>query len=289
VNRFILGTFVTAILASTGWASDKVVYRIGLPPSAFRDVPPVLLAFAGQPFQDLMKDQTGLDGEVVMNLEAMSIAKALDEGKLHLGVFQGHEYAWARAKYPNLLPLVCTIERPKEVQAFLLVRHDSKAVNLGDLKGSKLALGTSVKDHARLFLEKRRADEMGGGNFGSTEEVATVHDAIHKVIKGEADLTAADFAAWNYFQKLYPGLSQNLKVLARSEMFPPMILAYKKGAVDDAILKNFREGFQTAHQTAKGARMMTAIRIERFEAIPDGFDDAVKACLKAYPRPLAEK
>ena len=31
--------------------------------------------------------------------------------------------------------------------------------------------------------------------------------------------------------------------------------------------------------------MMTAIRVERFEAIPDGYEDALKACRKLYPMP----
>ena len=58
-----------------------------------------------------------------------------------------------------------------------------------------------------------------------------MHDAIHKVIDEEADVTVADQAAWRYFQKLYPGASQNLKVLAESSVFPPTVIAYKKGAM----------------------------------------------------------
>src|SRR5439155_4197512 len=74
--------FVPAI----GRADDKDVYRIGIPKSAFRDVPPALLSFAGMPFKDLMKSQTGLDGEVILDPDAMNIARQMDSGKLQLGV-----------------------------------------------------------------------------------------------------------------------------------------------------------------------------------------------------------
>ena len=121
-------------LPSAGRAGDRDVYRIGIPKSASRDVPPSLLSFAGMPFKDLMKSQTGLNGEVVMDSDAMNIARMLESDKLQLGVFLGHEFAWVREKHPTLEPIVCTVPRPKEIRAFLLVRWDNKAENLSDLK-----------------------------------------------------------------------------------------------------------------------------------------------------------
>ncbi|HJZ92003.1 MAG TPA: PhnD/SsuA/transferrin family substrate-binding protein [Gemmataceae bacterium] len=270
-------------------AGDKAVVRIGLPRSIFRDVPPALLTFAGQPFNELMKAQTGLDGEVVNEPDAVTIAREIDAGKVHLGVFMGHEFAWARQKYPDLEPIVCSVPKPREIQAFLLVRWDSKVASLGDLKGCKLTLATTTRDHARLFLEKRRTDEMSGGAFCSTDKTTTVHDAIHKVIDGEADVTVADLASWSYFQKLYPGKSQNLKVLAKSEVFPPTVIAYKKGGVDDAVVKKLRDGLLTAHQSPKGARLMNTIKVERFDHPPAGYEEALKECLKVYPAPVIDR
>jgi ABC-type phosphate/phosphonate transport system substrate-binding protein len=286
VTRLLLAAVAALLVSDPGRAGDtKPVYRIGLPGSAVRDVPPALLALAGLPFEELWKDQTGLDGEVVQDPDTANVVRALDSGKLQFGVLQGHEYAWAQEKYPALVPLVCSIDRPKELQAVLLVRHDSKAKTLGDLKGGKVAIGANLRDHARLFLDNRRADEMAGASFAGTEKTETVHDAIHKVIAGDADVAVADHAAWSYFQKLYPGPSKNIKVLARSGDFPATVLVYKKGALDEEVVKKIKQAFLTAHQTTKGARMMTAIRVERFEAIPDGYEDSLKACRKLYPMP----
>jgi ABC-type phosphate/phosphonate transport system substrate-binding protein len=283
----LAATVVVALAAGPGRADDKQIYRVGIARSAFRDVPRTLLPFAGQPFQDLVKVQTGLDGRVTLDSEWAAVVRDLNDGKVHLGVLQGHEYAWAREKFPDLQPLVCSMNRTKEVLAFLLVRHDCEA-SLAELKGRRLVLATTLKDHARMFLAKRQAEEEGGRGFRSVAKADTVHEAIEKVIDGEADLTVADHAAWNSFQKLHPGRSRNLKVLGKSEEFPPAALVYKKGGIDEAALKTLRDGFLTAHQTARGGRLMGLIRVEKFDVVP-GYEEMVKKCLKAYPAPPAEK
>jgi ABC-type phosphate/phosphonate transport system substrate-binding protein len=283
---FFAATLAVILLPGALSAEDKVVYRIGVPRSVFREVPPALVSFAGQPFKDIMKAQTGLSGEVSIEPDAMTVAKAIAAGKMRLGVFLGHEFAWIKQKYPKLEPIVCTVPRPKQIQAMLLVRYDCKAANLGELKGSRLAMATTLRDHARLFLEKRRSDEMGDGTFCSTEKADTVHNAIHKVIDGEADVTVADFAAWNYFQKLYPGLSQNVRVLSQSDVFPPTVIAYETGTIDESTLKAIRDGLITAHENSKAMRMLNLIRVDRFDAVPEKYDEDLKRCLKTCPAPI---
>ena len=41
----------------------------------------------------------------------------------------------------------------------------------------------------------------------------------------------------------------------------------------------------TAHQSKQGGRLMGMIKVDKFDKMPDGYDDALKACLKAYPVP----
>jgi ABC-type phosphate/phosphonate transport system substrate-binding protein len=288
VPRLVSVIGLVLLVASSSLAGEPTVYKIGIPKSVFRDVPPALVAFAGEPFKALMKAQTGLDGEVMLDGEALGVAREINDGKLRLGVFFGHEFAWAKEKFPDLEPLVCTVPRPREMEAVLLVWWDSKAASLADMKRKKLALAKNGRDHARLFLERQKAQHLADG-FVSTETVDTVHDAIHKVLNGDAEVALADGAAWNYFQKLYPGPSQNLKVLARSDVFPPTVVAYKKGALDDAVVAKIREGLLTAHESSKGAKLMNLIKLDRFEEVPTGYDDMLKACRKAYPTPAAQK
>jgi ABC-type phosphate/phosphonate transport system substrate-binding protein len=290
VIRVMFAAAAAAALAtSVAPAADPVVYRIGIPKTAFRNVPTELQGAATLPFKDLMKAQSGLDSEIIRPADAVAVARALDEGKLAIGMLRGHEFGWAKDKCPDLVPLVCAIEKPKEIRAYLLVRHDRKADGLGDLKGGKLAMTDTLKDHARMFLAKRKADEMRGGGFAETVKTATVHDAIHKVIDGGADVTASDQAAWIHFQKLYPGASGNVRVLSESDEFPPTVLVIKKGGMDDATVRTIREGFLAAHKSAKSSRLLTFMRVDRFVEIPTGYEEAAAECKKEYPAPPVDE
>lgn len=270
-------------------AESKEQVKIGIPRSIFRDVPPALLTFANQPFKDLMMAQTGLSGDIVNDADAMNIAKMLTDGKLQLAVLLGHEYAWAKNKYPELDAIVCAVPKPKEVQAFILVRHDCKGSSLADMKGSKLVIPSGLRDHAKLFFEKRKSEEMGTETFCSIVKSGTVHDSIHKLIEGDADVTVTDAASWSYFQKLYPGPAQNVKVMAKSDVFPPTVVVYKKGGISAETLEKFREGMLTAHKNSKGQKMMTTIKMERFDSLPSNYNEMVTECLKNYPLPLRDR
>jgi ABC-type phosphate/phosphonate transport system substrate-binding protein len=102
-------------------------------------------------------------------------------------------------------------------------------------------------------------------------------------------LTVADHVSWTSFQKLHPGTTRALRVLGQSEDFPPAVLVYKEGGLDETALARLRDGLLTAHKTAKASRLMGLIRVEKFDAVPAGYEEAVRACLKAYPAPPPEK
>src|SRR5262249_4473014 len=113
-----------ALVSANANAGDNTVYKIGIGKNSFRDVPKELVSFAGLPFQELVKDQTGLDGQMVQDTDAMTVAKRIDEGELQFGVLYGYEYGWAQEKYPDLKPLIISIHRPKKLTAVILVRSD---------------------------------------------------------------------------------------------------------------------------------------------------------------------
>src|SRR5262245_45466183 len=83
--------------------SDPV--RIGMIGTLFRDVPEATVQTMMQPFGALMESQTGVNGLLVPSGDAESMGQELASDKLHLGVFHGIEFAWARQKFPELRPL----------------------------------------------------------------------------------------------------------------------------------------------------------------------------------------
>ncbi len=283
---FACSVLLTQVLVASAAEPTKESVAIGIPRSIFRDIPPALLTFANQPFLDLMKTQTGLKGTVKNDPDAMTLAKDLDDKKLDLVVFLGHEYAWAKAKYPTLEALVVATPRPKEIRAYVLVRQDSKLTQITDLKGQKVAVPKTSRDQAKLFFDKKLAEnDISTASFGESIKADTVENALHMVVDGDADATFVDHASWNYFQKLHPGRSSNLKELAKSDLFPPTVIAYKKGSLDEATLKKLRDGLLTAHDTKKGQILMQTIKLEKFDTVPEKYNDTLKECLKQYPAP----
>ena len=153
-----LGAFQASLPAeetaeeATSRRSDSV--RIGMVDSLFREVPKPMLPIVMQPFATLMQQQTGLTGQIIADGEYTNLSQDLATDKVHLGVFHGVEFAWARLKHPELKPLMIAVVQQPHLRAYLIVRSDFEANSLADLKGSELALSRGTREHCRLFLDK---------------------------------------------------------------------------------------------------------------------------------------
>ena len=49
-----------------------------------------------------IKEEDGLDNEIIRQKDWRELADKLMKGQLHLGVFQGYEFAWGRAESPRI-------------------------------------------------------------------------------------------------------------------------------------------------------------------------------------------
>src|SRR5262245_28490762 len=128
--------------------------RVGVAGSLFRDAPAPLVSALLKPFKSLLDTQTGINGQMVAAGDAEDLGKQLADDKVQLGVFHGFEFAWARLKHPELKPLMIAVNQQRHLKACLLVRHDSDAVGIEDLKDKVLALPRGTREHSRLFLQR---------------------------------------------------------------------------------------------------------------------------------------
>src|SRR5262245_11401969 len=110
------------IVPTTAKADDPVPeVRIGVPASVFTEVSPRIRDFVLGQFSGVMKELTGMKGKVEPPADALAVARALDERKLDLAVFQGHEFAWAQERHPNLRPLMIAVYHDRNIRACLVV------------------------------------------------------------------------------------------------------------------------------------------------------------------------
>jgi ABC-type phosphate/phosphonate transport system substrate-binding protein len=270
-------------LAAGGGTEEAI--QIGLPRTLFRDLPDSMLTTVGGPFKSLMKAQVGMAGNINHLPDAMTVAAQLDSGQMHLGVFQGFEFAWVKAKYPNLEPLVVCVPRFNDIRACLAVNANSKAQTLADLKGGKLAIPLGTRGHVVLFLDKLRAAEACGENICQITKPAYSEDALDDVIDGGLDAALVDGAAFANFQANKPGRAQRLRLLAQSDPFPPAVIAYKKGGIDPATLQKCEAGLINAEKNQQAVVILRMMKLRGFESVPTNYDQLLKKSAETYPAP----
>lgn len=265
--------------------------QIGLVRSLFRDAPASMIRLLSRPLKALMESQTGLTGELVVAGDGSELADKLKDGKVHLGVFHGFEFAWARQKNPGLKPLVIAVCTHRMLHAHLVVRKDSGVQGCGDLKGKAIALPRMSREHCHLYLARRCP---GGGVeadkfFSRVSNPSSADDALGDVVDGLADAAVVDRIALDEYQQSRPARANKLRVLQQSEPFPAAVVAYQEGSLDASTLRRFRDGMVGADKTTRGKNLLKMCRITRFEEVPADYGQLLEDIAKAYPPALPKK
>ena len=265
--------------------------QIGLVRSLFRDAPPSMIGVLSRPLKALMESQTGLTGELVLAGDHAELAGRLKDGKAHLGVFHGFEFAWALANNPGLKPLVIAVSQHRMLHAHLVVRKDGGVQSCGDLKGKAVALPRLSREHCHLYLERRCP---GGGTdparfFSRITHPSCADDALGDVVDGVTHAAIVDRIALDEYQQSRPARANQLRVLHQSEPFPAAVVAYQQGSLDEATLHRFHDGMIGADKTERGQRLLKMCRITRFEDVPTDYQRLLAAIARAYPPPPPKK
>jgi ABC-type phosphate/phosphonate transport system substrate-binding protein len=273
------------LTASQAQADDAHCVRIGLVSSLFRDTSEALMQVIMRPFKSLLETQTGMSGRLVSGGEAHHLGQLLKEGEVHLGIFHGVEFAWAKEKIPQLKPLLIAVNKQPFLRAHLLVRDDGKIARVDDLKGQVIELPSMSREHCWLFLERRcvPSGQTADKFFSRINRPRDAAYAIENLIDGSAQAAVVDDADLAAYRKQYPLYFAKLKVLQGSEAFPCAVIAYYPGTLDENLLEQFRTGMLAAKNSRQGRQMMQMCRITSFEEVPEDFAKTLESIAKAYP------
>jgi ABC-type phosphate/phosphonate transport system substrate-binding protein len=280
-------SLAAAAPASEGGRGAADPVKIGLVKSLFRDIPAPLVQMLSYPFSALMRAQTGLNGELVTVKDWDELGRQLHDAKVQLGVFHGIEFAWARQKHQDLRPLCIAINKRRHLQAFVLVRADSPARQVADLKGKVLALPVGTREHCRVFLDGQCAacGLPRAQFFSRVITPANVEVALDDVVRGKTQAAVIDEVSLDCYQQVKPGCFARLKVLQRSRVFPAGVIVYRQGALDRDTLDRFKTGMTTANQNERGRELMTMWKLTAFETVPADYEQTLADILRAYPPP----
>lgn len=268
---------------------DGKVVKIGLVRAFFNDLPPAFISVGEGLFNEVMKATTGLDGQLNTDEQVFGVAKKLNDGDFQLGVFHGHEFAWAQKKYPQLVPLMVIHNKHRDVRGYIIVHKDNPVKSIADLRGKVFDLPMGTKQHCVVFMERQCLDNGQGAwksYFSKVERSKSSIEALNEVARGKTAAAVVDGITLEFYKEVKgPVFEKNLRVLAQSDAFPPPVIAYKQGAIDNVVLKTVTDGLLKAHTNAKCEDMLKLWQIEMFEPIPANYGQRLAEVLKAYPVP----
>lgn len=258
---------------------------MGMLKGMFRDVQPAMVQALSKPFRQLVVKQIGYTGEVEICGDALALTSKLKDKTVQIGVFHGFEFAWARTKCPDLVPLIVTRPPGGKVQAVVVVAKDSEYKTLADLKDESVTLPRGAKAHSVAFLDKLRLGFDKDTAKPVTKKAMTDEDVLTRVVIGEFPAALVDIAALGGYQKLQPGAFKQLRILHRSEEFPAAVVAYRKGTLTEAEAGRVRAGLANAEKSPSGKLLMAMWNLNGFEEPPPSYQGQLDTILKAYPCP----
>lgn len=263
------------------------VIRIGVVNTLAKGVPSSLLAIVMRPFKTYMESQTGTTGEIVSGGDAFALGKKLNDNKLQVGVFHGHEFAWAREKYPNLQPIAVCINQLRSVRVHLVVAKDNAGTTYTDLEGKTVAIPKNSREHARLYFERRCVKPgMSAEKFYRKLTIPTdAEEALDDVVAGRAQAAVVDVVSLEAYRKARPEEARSLRSMQESEPFPPGVIAYCKDCFSAADVKRFRTALLDAKSNPRGRQTLQVLKLTGFERAPADYETSLKTIAKAYPAP----
>jgi ABC-type phosphate/phosphonate transport system substrate-binding protein len=287
----LLAAALAAVVAVPGAAahgqSAPSVLRIGSSGS-LTTAPGTNEKAALETLKDFIKEQTGLDDEIVRQKDWRELADKMSKGRLHLGDFQGYEFAWAQEKYPGLRPLAVAVNVYTYPTVYVVTRRDNPPTNFAGLQGQSVVLPAGGADHVSLFID-RQCEAQGKTAktfFSRVTTTDNVEDAVDDVVDGKVQAVAADRAALEAYKQRKPGRFGQLKAVATSAPFPPAaIVADYEGVLDQGTRQRVRDGLLRAHRSDRGQTLLTMFKLTRFDAPPPDLDRVLAETRKAYPPP----
>src|SRR5262249_38425125 len=179
-------TVFLAFSAAVGQPRKIDVLRIGSSGSLASEAPGGKEEAALKTLKTFIKDETGLDNEIIRQKDWRELADKLAKRQLHLGVFQGFEFAWAQEQYPALKPLAIAVNVYRYPVVYVVTSRNNAARDFAGLEGQSLALPATGQGYLRLFVE-RQAEALGkkpSSFFSSMQTRENVEDALDDVVDG---------------------------------------------------------------------------------------------------------
>lgn len=235
--------------------------------------------------QSFIKDETGLNNDINRQKGWQELAERMAKGELHVGVFQGFEFAWATEKHPNLKPLALAVNVYQYPTAYIIARRDAGLKGVAGLQGKAVEVPVTGAGYLRFYLD-RQAEAAGKPAeqfFSQVTKADNAEDALDDVVDGKVQATVVDKATLEGYKRRKPQRFNQLAPAATSQPFPPTVIAVYGNVLDDKTQQQFRQGLLNAGSKERGKITLNMFRLTSFDAPPAGFAKVLAETRKNYP------
>jgi ABC-type phosphate/phosphonate transport system substrate-binding protein len=228
-----------------------------------------------------------MTNEIKTEKDWHELTEKLVKRQMHLGVYQGNEFAWAQARQTGLKPLALSVNVYVYSVAYVVAQSAGKIKDFAGLQGQTLAVPSAGQRFLRLFVDRKvqEAGKKAEEFFAKITAPAEIEDALDDVVDGKVQAAVADRAALEGYKRRKPGRFAKLKEVAKSGRFPPPLVAYYDGVLDKATLDRFQKGLLNASKKERGQTMLTLFRLSGFATVPADFAQVLAQTRKEYPPP----
>lgn len=228
---------------------------------------------------DLVKGETAQD--------LYDFGKAIHGGTCHIAVIWGLEYGWLRRRFPQIEPMLVTMQPEQAFRSQIMVRQGFAADDFSDLKGTRLGTYRRMPLMDRFFL--RRLTQQQGQTldafFGQVKEYPTAEAAVLALHNKQADSIALNIPVYSRHIANRPKLQ--MRSVAVSGPFPEPVLVGRPDLVNalrPGLWAEARGKLEQIHQTAEGRQCLDFWREEQFVRPSEtAFERMLRERLDEYP------
>jgi phosphonate transport system substrate-binding protein len=301
-NRNVAAALLAASVALAGCDTDPPRQRVHLTagaPLAIRQETPTVLRvgiasvlYPGESlghFRDLVEflgERLGVPTEMVRKTNYAEMNELMRSRYCSVGLFCNYAFVRARNEFGAEALAVPQVDGATSYHAYIIVRRDSPARSIEDLRGMRFAFVDPLCNAGWLYprfrvrqLTRPTTDFFGGESLSYSYE---------KSIRAVAD-RLADAAGVE--SPLYDGLVAGgdpaavaTRIIDRSPPFgnPPVVV---RPSLEPALRDGIQRFFLTLHESERGRAILAGIQVERFVQPEPGLYASVDAMAVEMERP----
>lgn len=258
-------------------SADESKLRVGVASM----VTPVSVVRYYQEIVDYIAAQLGVKGEMVHRTTYDEIDRMLEDKTVDVAFICSAPYVLDKEKFGAELLVVPVINGKHFYQSNIIVHRDSPLTSFEELHGKTFAFVDPKSNSGRLYpfywlaLQGETPDTFFERYFFSYSH----NKSVEMVAKKKVDAAAVDSVVLAYMLSTGSPYASEVKVIHCSPDFgiPPVVLP---PGLPLYLKEKLRQIFLQMHEDPQGKKILTAMRIDRFEQAPDADYDSIRAMNK---------